>query len=153
MEIKYQIFENENLIMQKYSGIFSLEFYKIYTGFIIKNFSSNAIEKVLIDFRGLYFENLPDGLPDDYHNKIEKIVEFRKSVNENELRNKNVKLVIWVDKPLPTVIAHLFIQNFPAKNYHYCSTVDNVIKILQLTEDFNNLESRINNLENEFEIG
>jgi hypothetical protein len=61
MEIKYQLFENEGLLIQKYSGIFSIEKYVMYTRFITQHFASKSVKKILNDFRDLKFSNLGFG--------------------------------------------------------------------------------------------
>jgi len=53
MEITYQLFESENLFVQKYSGVFSFEEYQKYTRYITASVASKPIKNVLIDFRGL----------------------------------------------------------------------------------------------------
>ena len=150
MEIKYQLFEKENLVVQKFTGIFSIEKYIRYNRYIMENLAIKPIKKVLIDFRDILFSELTDELPDDYADKLELITEIRKNINKNELKNKDVTLVIWVDKPLPTVVAHLFIDNFQNQNYSYCSTEENIRDILKIPEHLNDLKNIVNNLDNTF---
>ena len=146
MEIKYQIFENENLLIQKYRGIFTIEDYINYSRYIAEHLASKSIKKVLIDFQEIIFSDITDA----FNKNLERIVNIRKHINENELKNKNVTLVIWVDKPIPTAIALLFTANFSSLNYKFCSTAENVIEILTLPENFKNIGSITNNLENTF---
>lgn len=148
MEIKYQLVEN--LFVQKYSGIFSFEKYIAFTRYIVRYFASKSIKKVLIDFREFTFSDKAQEIPEDFNDSLGKVIEFRKHINETELKNKDVILVIWVDKPIPTVIAELFTANFSNKNYHYCSTKENAIEILKLPQHLNDIESIIDNLENTF---
>jgi hypothetical protein len=148
MEIKYQLFENENLFVQKYTGNFSIEKYIEYTRFITEYIKSKSIRKVLVDFRDLNFLELAGNIPDDYGVILDRVIEIRKDVNKNELADKDISLVIIVDKPIPTVIAHLFVNNF--SNYKYCSTASNVLKILKLPKHLNNLDDILNNLECKF---
>ena len=145
MEINYQVFENENLFIQKYTGIFSIEIYQTYTRFITNYISTKSIEKVLVDFRGLTF----DSNPEKFSSNLNRVVEFRKTINKTDLKNKDFTLVFWVDKPMPTVIVHLFSANFP--NCNYCSTEEIVIATLMLPEHLHNLDSITKNLENTFE--
>jgi len=145
MEIKYQLFENENLFVQKYSGIFSIEKYQKYTRYITEFIAAKPIKKVLIDFRGLVFNNNPD----EFNQNLNRVIEIRKNINDTELKNKDIALVFWVDKPMPTVIAHLFSANFP--NYNYCSIEETAIKNLMLPEHLHDLDSIIKNLENTFD--
>jgi hypothetical protein len=145
MEIKYQLFENENLFVQKFSSIFSIEKYQKYTRYITEFISAKPIKKVLIDFRGLVFNNNPD----EFNQNLNRVIEIRKNINDTELKNKDIALVFWVDKPLPTVIAHLFSANF--SNYNYCSTEEIAIKNLMLPEHLHDLDCIIKNLENTFD--
>lgn len=145
MEIKYQLFENENLFVQKYLGVFSVEKYQTYTRYITEHIATKSIKKVLVDFRELIFYNKPD----EFSQNLQRVVEFRKKINETELGNKDITLVFWVDKPMPTIIANLFSANF--SNYSYCSTAEIAIKTLMLPEHLHNLDSIIKNLENTYD--
>jgi hypothetical protein len=145
MEIKYQLFENESLFVQKYLGIFSVEKYQTYTRYITERIATKSIKKVLVDFRELIF----DSKPEDFSQNINRVVEFRKNINETELKNKDVTLVFIVNQPMPTVIAHLFSANF--SNYSYCSTEEIAIKTLMLPEHLHDLDCIFKNLENTFE--
>ncbi len=150
MEIRYQLFEKENLFIQKFIGNFSIEYYIRYNRYIMENSILKSISKVLIDFRDIDFDDLPNESHTDFNTKLDRIAEIRKETNKNETKSKDVTILFWVDKPLPTVIAHLFIQNFPDMNYHYCSTIEKVLKIIKISERFNNLENVVSNLENTF---
>lgn len=144
MEIRHQLFESENLFVQKYNGIFSIDKYQKYTRYVAERFAMAQIKKVLIDFRGLVFNNNPD----EFNQNLNKVIEIRKTINDTELINKDITLVFWVDKPLPTVIVQLFSANFP--NYNYCSTKEIVIKNLMLPGQLHDLDSIIKKLENTF---
>jgi len=144
MEVRYQVFENENLFIQKFSGVFSIEKYQAYIRYVTEYIATKSIEKVLVDFRELTFIIMSD----EFNQNFQRLIEFRKKINETELKNKDVTLVFLVNKPMPTVIAHLFSANF--SNYTYCSTEEIAIKTLMLPEHLHNLESIIENLENTF---
>jgi hypothetical protein len=147
MEIKYQVFENDNLFIQRYTGIFSMEIYQTYTRFITKYISTKPIEKVLVDFRGLVFNDHPE----KFSSNLNKVVEFRKTINETDLKNKDIFLVFWVDKPMPTVIVDLFSANFP--NCNYCSTEEIIIETLMLPKHLSDLDHITKNLESTFDNG
>lgn len=150
MEIKYQLFETNKLIVQKFIGVFSLKDYMRYNGHIGRSLSSNSINKVLIDFRDLLLSEDKDGLPDEIDEKLDEIVKIRKKINETEHKNKKVNLVILVDKPLPTAIAHMFVNNFSHANYNYCSTASKAISILEIPFNSESLYELLANLENTF---
>lgn len=143
VKIKYQFFEDENLFIQKYSGSFSIEKYQAYTSFIVGYITTKPIKKVLIDFREFTFSDITE----DFSQNLNKVVEIRKRINENELKNKEITLVFWVNKPMPTVIAHLFSRNFD--NYNYCSTKETVFNTLNMKENID-IENIIQNLGNSF---
>lgn len=146
MEIKYQLFENENLFIQKYAGDFSLENFIGYTRYITEHIVSKSIKMVVIDFRELIFS----GINDRFGDNLEKVIQFRKNINENELKNKEVTLIIWVDKPIPKAIILLFTANFSGMHYKHCSTAEEVNKILNLPKHLEPIESILKNLEHTF---
>ena len=87
---------------------------------------------------------------EDFNETLDKVVKVRERVNENELKNSNVTFVIWVEKPMPTAVAHLFTANFSDKNYHYVLTAEGAIDILKLPEHLRNLEKIVESIENTF---
>lgn len=144
MEIKYQIFEEENLLVQKFSGVFSIETYMKYTRSIMGNPASKSINQVLIDFREVNFKDLPE----DFNSGLDRMTEMRKNINKEDKKRRDVSVVFWVDTPIPTVVAHIFKQNF--SNYNYCSNEDHVHEIIKASEQFNNLDKVIRNLKSTF---
>ena len=143
MEVRYQIFEKHNLIIQKYSDEFSLEKYKAFISYIMESNKAIRIDKVLVDFRDMQRMEFDNNFFEDMDN----ITAIRRNIEEKQIRRKDILHVFWVDKPLPTVIAHLFISNFPDLNYKYCSTIDKVIRYLDLPKEFHDLKKIADNLE------
>lgn len=146
MEIKFQIFEEENLLIQKFIGAFSIDSYMRYSQTIGKFPHADSIKKVLIDFRDLDFE----GLTDDPFVTLDKVTAIRKNINKNEVKRKNIKHVFWVDRPMPTAIAQIFIGNFSELDYNYCTTSESLLKNLDLPEHLTDLEKIAASLENTF---
>ena len=146
MEIKYQFFEKENLLIQRFVGKFSFKRYLEYNRVIINKYDPTLVKKVLNDFRDLEI----DEDSDDFFENVDKMTEIRKNINKNEIKIEDVTVVFWVDKPLPTVVAQLFVRYFRNKDYHYCSSTDKILKILNLTCEFNDLINITDNLENNF---
>ncbi len=146
MRIKYQFYKNEGLLIQKFIGSLSIEYYIQYTRFVMEKYNAEKIDKVLNDFREMEI----DEMADDFFDNVDKMTDIRKNIHNNEIKRNDINVVFWVDKPLPTVIAHLFIKNFRNINYYYCSTADNAFEILKINKDFGSLENAINNLENTF---
>ena len=150
MEIRYQLFEKDYLLIQKFIGLFSIEDYLSYNGQVSKELSLSPVKKVLLDFRDLLFTETNDKMPSDFREKINKMVEIRKNINQNEHKNREVTLVILVENPLPIVIALLFTNSFSDSNYNYCLTAEKAIGILDIPSYKDNLENIILNLENSF---
>ena len=146
MEIRYQIFEKQNLLIQKYVDALCLESYKKFIAHIMKITTSIKIDKVLIDFRDLKYNEFHNRIFED----INDLTEVRRDIEENQIKRNDILHVFWVDKPLQTVIAHLFSSNFPKLNYKYCSTVDMVISNLDLPEELHDIKKIADNLENTF---
>lgn len=146
MEIKFSIFKEEGLVIQKFYGIFSIETYLRYSQFISTIPEANNVQKVLIDFRDIDFE----GLSEDPSQTLDKIIDVRKKINRDVLKRTNIKHIIWVDKPLPTAIIHIFMGNFPDMDYSYCTTLVMVQQSLNLPTHLTNLEEITSNLENRF---
>ncbi len=144
MEIKYQLFEKENLLIQKFIGFFSIELYMRYAPTIMRNPAMRSINKVLLDFRDIDFSNVPA----DFDEGLGKMTEMRKNIQNKEIKRTDVAIVFWVDKPIPTVIAQIFKENF--SNYNYCSTAESVLEIFKISDPGFDLESIVENLENTF---
>lgn len=145
MEIRYQFFEEEHLLIQKFFGLFSHEFYTQNIGKIYNKLQGKEIKIVLIDFRDIIIHEKEDTAPIDFSEKLDKIIQFRSEINRKELGNKEVTLIFWVDKPFPTVIADIFVRNFSGKNYHYCSSEEKVCEIAKLSLEFS-LSDKISKL-------
>ena len=147
MDIKYQIFEDEKLLIQKFNDKFDFEKYVHYAMGNMSKISSFEINKILIDFRDIVFEGKEP--PDDFFETVDKIINIRKEMKDKMNIRGKVKIVFLVDKPIPTVIAHMFQSNLPDSEYHYCSTENSVYTKLKLPRDFS-IDSAINNLKESF---
>ncbi|MFC2138047.1 hypothetical protein ACFLTE_07735 [Bacteroidota bacterium] len=146
MEIKYQLFDKENFLIQKYIGNFSFEKYIQYTRTIFEKYRSVKIKKVLNDFRDMEI----DEKSDDFFENVDKMMEIRRKINKKEIKTDDVTVVFWVDKPLPTVIAQLFIRSNRKKDYHYCSSLRKILNILNIPGEYSDLKNVVDNLENTF---
>lgn len=146
MEIKYEIFQKEGLLIQKFYGFFSIDTYRRYSQFISKRPEAASIQKVLLDFREINFE----GLPDDPYHTLDKVIEIRKKINKEILKRSNIKHVIWVNKPIPTAVIQIFMDSFPGMDYSSCTTLAMVLQNLKLHVHLNDLEKITSNLENTF---
>ena len=145
-QICYQVFEKEQLLIQKFSGLFSFEIYSKYTSFLMQNSNLKNVSKVLIDFRELTIGNKLKEIKQE----IKRIAELRKNIHQKEINRDAIIQLFIVDKPIPTAIAKIFINYFPHMDYRICSTTHSVISHLELELDETELEVMINSLKNEF---
>lgn len=150
MEIRYQIFEDENLLIHRFIGEFSLEKYIAYMKNMTGLFISSSISKVIVDLRHMSLKNIPHKESDTFLKNIEKITNLRKNLDENDFKGREVILAFWVDKPLPTVVAQLFIKKISKSNYFYCSTQEKIVNVLDLPAAYKNLSKLSDNLEHIF---
>jgi hypothetical protein len=148
MEVKYQFFEKEGLLIQKFAGLFSMQDYQRYNRELMANPALFSINKVLNDFRDITI----DETIDDFEGHVERMAEFRKHVVKNELKRNDVIVVFWVDKPFPTVIVQLFKEILSDQHYHYCSSRESLLDILKLPGHMQNLDDIITNLTNSFGV-
>jgi hypothetical protein len=144
MKISYQFFPEVNLLFQKFSGEPSVDEYINYAREILRKNSSLKIEAVLIDFRDIDFR----ADTDDFTGNLERVIEARKRMNQQRPTIQNGVYIFWVDKPLPTALVHLFSGNFSEIRYDYCSTPEQILKLLKLPPDLNDLEHVSRNLKN-----
>lgn len=151
MEIKYQVFEEDNLLFHRFSGEFSIERYISYMQNLTENLISKPIFKVLVDLRKMTPKDNVFEKSEAFLKKIDEMSNVRKQLNENDFKGREVTLVFWVDKPISTVVAQLFVQKISKANYHYCSTEEKILSILKLPNTFSDLNQMSDNLENTFE--
>lgn len=144
MEIRYQLFMEENLLVQKFIGDFSIQFYKENVAKIYKNIDVEKVKKVLIDFR-----DVSPSPVDAFAIKgnVEKMIAFRKKIQKEKLPKHDVKRVMWVIDPVQTVVMHLFTSAFEKDKYKYCTTEAKVIDFLSINTDFD-LSNKIDQLNN-----
>lgn len=146
MVINYQIFEEEGLLVQKYKGPFEVDTYVGYTRVLMQQNLIHSVEKVINDFTEIVFNDITQDVIDN----VDRMVEIRKQMSKNNVAKQNITVAFYVDKPLPTVIAHLFINNISNINYHYCSSLKGVIEKLKLPINEASLINKLNTLKNTF---
>lgn len=140
MNFYFQVFEKENLIIQKLVGEWDIEQYDDYIEMSIKTMNLNNVTKVLTDLR--------EAKMDKALKDIEAVIVVRK-----KLPIKNFTNVHLVTTPILTVIAELYKQNLQSNNQkaiEYCSTIEYAIGILQLQLTSEEIETRIKNLKNKY---
>ncbi len=89
--------------------------------------------RVLIDFRE---KIVPQDETPVIKDKTCEMINIRKKIEKEQRTNKNVQLVMCVADPFQTVIAKLFVNGFPEKNYSLCSTELAMQKFLRLPLDY-----------------
>lgn len=122
MIVKYKILEENELLIIKFIGDFSIEDYSKYVLKLIKQPHFDDINSVLTDLRNtksdMAFKNL------------HVLIKFRK----NNIKNNYLNVMI-VNDPLTTAAAHLYKEYLKELyNYEYCSTVEYAIELLGLTD-------------------
>ncbi|NQU51825.1 MAG: hypothetical protein HQ522_04740 [Bacteroidetes bacterium] len=135
MEIQYQIIKENNLLIQKFIGSFSIEFFAIYIDKLIENQEWKYITKVLTDCRETNFETA--------FKNLDKMSRIR-----TEAIGGNILNILLVDKPVTTAVAHLYIDKLKKYDYEYCSTLDYALVLLELNEYKNEIEDLLMNLKN-----
>ena len=146
MKIAYQIFIKEKVLIQRFTGIFSIEHYIQYKKFVTNNPSINSVKNVIIDFRETDFRLSSD----EFEGNLERMKEIMLKNNNKQTIRDGVKIVFLVDAPIPTVIAHIFKSKFSYLNYQYCSSVEGLQKIIELPEYLNDLNWVISQLNSTF---
>ena len=148
--MRYQFFEADQLLIQKYSGEFILDRYMQYSGFIMQRFASKPVKKVLIDFRDILFDEIEKVDPSIFFNTLNRVIEARKNLPNVPSGMNDILHVFWVNKPMPTVIVELFVQSFPDRDYKFCSSIQKVFEIIKVGESIHQLEQMVEHLENHF---
>lgn len=146
MEIKYQLFTSQKLLIQKFIGVFSFEHYMRYNAHLMNTLDSNCFNKILIDFREIIFESSNK----EFKDNLAKVAEIRKKIIDNQTDQVSITHVFWVDKPLPTAVAQLFKSRFPTLNYNTCSTEAHVLANFNFDKKRIDLIEMIDNLRDTF---
>ncbi len=141
MNISFQIFEEQNLLIQRFAGEWSTKKYELYVDYSIKDAKLQQVSKILTDMRDLV---LPTNLT-----AIDEIAQIRIKVPIK--RYLNIHLVTH---PTLTALTHIYHQeSLPNEGieYKYCSTLDFAIKLLKLDLPEGEIENRLRNLSNKME--
>lgn len=138
MTINYQIIKEENLLLLKFSGEWSIDDYKNSLEKFVQIENFDMIHKVLSDFR--------EALYDFASNQIQELAELREKIIKKKYRHVRI-----VNNPISTALAHLYHEELNARGFldSYCSTVEHAVKLLKLNVDAEKIEKILNNLKNE----
>ncbi len=140
MEVRYQFFEEHNLLIHKFFGEFSIEHYEKYIDIsTAQHIDVRKIQKIFTDLRDL--EDSP--LPDKIENLVDNLLRIREKV-----KMKSIKNIFLVNKPLTTAIVSLYQDKQLSRGFDYkiCSTLKYAIHYLGLNYTEKEMEFIIQNL-------
>jgi deoxyxylulose-5-phosphate synthase len=139
MKIRYQFFQDHNLLIQKYVGEWSTLHYEEFVDLLLSGNEIKKTEKILTDLREI---NLKFAIADE---------EYIKGIR-NKIPYTHFNNIHLVENPLSTAIAHLYQEQFVAEglNYNYCSTMLRAIELLSLKLTVDEMENRLKSLENQY---
>lgn len=141
MEIRYQTFKDNKLLVLKWIGEWSLENLREYSKELSKDPDMKLISKIMSDLRDAKL----DGALKD--------IDFLVRRQEENTVNKYINVHIVTD-PSSTVVSHLYQQKLKAKgfSYEYCSTVAHALELLNLNMDANEMEELLRNMKSSGEV-
>jgi len=124
VEIYYQIYKEQHLIIQKYIGIWSSAIYKSYCNNILINPDFKEVNTILTDFLDV---NLEPAFLD-----LDELISIRNNIIKIKYNN-----VMIVNTPKNTATAHLYQDALDklGHNYIYCSTYEQAFLSLGLKKD------------------
>ncbi len=139
MKIHYEILKNKGLWIQKKSGLWSTAIFEEYLKILVKDSDWKYVTKAISDFRELNLAPLTEDL-----NYI--------STLKQKYLNKDYIHVFIVNTPISVPPVHMYneIVKQYGYNFHYCSTVEHAIKLLDLGINTNGMEVIFKNLKNQF---
>ena len=139
MEIRYQFYDEFNLLIQQGIGEWSTVHHDKYVDKVFKSEQMNSIKKVLSDMR---FVNVERAI-----NELSSIIPQRSKVTHLDYIN-----AFLVSNPINTAATHLYVDEQISRgfNHNYCSTLNEVIRRLDLDIREAELTVLLENLENKF---
>jgi len=137
MRIEYQIFEEENLLIQKFYGEWSLEFLKSSMKIIGSLPEIDRVDKILTDMRGIHVRANSDII-----NDIRILI--------NNAKKRRFIHVHFTDDIHTSVLFVRFQQELTTtdRKYFYCNNLIKAIEKLNLNTTEKELEYKIQNLQN-----
>lgn len=137
MEIKYQIFEDENLLIQKFSGKWSYDKVKKSIQEVISNPKWKEVKKIFTDMR-----------PIEFKAEQKDIDDLRSFVMSNT--TSKFKHVQFSDKPETSVSIHRIQKEVKSegRDFFYFNKLDKAINELGLNITIEDFEKRIKDLKN-----
>jgi hypothetical protein len=137
--INYKILKDKNLILQKFTGPFTVEElinqFKVLAAdpdYVYVNRMLSDTREVNVD---LLFKNI---------SQLSEVTSIRE-----QLLNKKLYSVILVDKPNPTAAIFYYVDELNSKNVrniHYCSTMEYALDLLLLTDSQDEIEALLKNM-------
>jgi len=141
MLIKYQIFKEKNLLIQKYYGNWSLKHYKDFFMAFMKDPDFKYVEKVLTDFTEVDLITA--------YKELDDLIAFRVKHIKNKYFNVHL-----INNSSNTAIIHLYQQQLQNRGYEYeyCSTLEKALILLNLPFSSFEMDAMLNNLSLEFKL-
>lgn len=139
MLIRYQIFDNENLLVQKISEKWDIDHYEAYIDMSLEKLNLQSVQKIMTDLREINVSFLVKD--------IQRLIRIREKIAIRDFVN-----VYIVDDPASTVMAHLYQDQLRKEgyNYQYCSTVFQALRLLALPYTENEMQLIIKKLKHTF---
>ena len=139
MEVRYQIFPEEGLLIQQYLSDWNLNTYVEYFSEVMSHPDYHKVTKVFSDVTSI------DLLTP--YKELQQLIDFR----QNRIRSKyfNVHLI---SNSTNTAFVLLYQQQLKEKgyDYEYCSTLEKAMMLLNLPFTLHEMEHRLENLEERF---
>lgn len=141
MKIRYRYIEDNNLLVLKLEGDFSISDYYNFGKKIVKMEFWPFVKGILSDVRNIH--------PSDVNEHFDAILTFRK-----EIFTRNYLNVFLVNTPDVTASAHLYQEALRKGNfdYQYCSTMKQALIYLNAGYSESEMENMINNLKFEIDL-
>lgn len=139
MLIRYQIFANENLLVQKFAGKWDIDHYEAYVNMSLEKLDLKSVKKIMTDLREIDVSFLVKD--------IKRLIQIRKKIAIKDFLN-----IYIVDDPASTVMAHLYQDALQEEGYRYqyCSTVFQAVRLLALSYTGFQAEEILKNLKHKF---
>lgn len=135
MDISYQIFTKEQLLINQFRGDFSIQIWQAFYKMLFTQPEWPCINKVLVDLR--YLSN-----PLAELSKVKQIKQFRKNAIKNDF-----KTALLINNPENAIIANKYIEEIQKEfPYSFSMSVKQIAEELQIKYSEKELLAMINKL-------
>jgi len=135
MDVKFRIVKDWNLLIQKYTGVFSYDPYFEHIKRVTNDPDWKYVDKIITDLRNIDLEM--------FYKNMDYLIKYR-----NENIKKNYYNIFIVDAPLSTAIMHLYKKklNSLRYKYEYCSTLEFALAELKMEDKKEKIKSILENM-------